>query len=116
MIKRFSQVFRFIKIIFVLVRYRLDEIVLSIPLLASLRFLAYLNPWYWMFRDPRPRAERLRAALETLGPIYVKFGQALASRHDLLPDDIVEGLSGLVDQVPSFPSHVAVDIIEKTRI
>ena len=61
-----------------------------------------------------PRAERLRLALEALGPIFVKFGQMLSTRRDLLPTDIAEELAKLQDQVPPFPSELALAQIEKS--
>ncbi len=64
-------------------------------------------------RTDRPRAERLREALETLGPIYVKFGQVLSTRRDLVPLDIADELAKLQDRVPPFPSDLAVAEIEK---
>jgi len=63
-------------------------------------------------RDPRPRGERLRLALEELGPVFVKFGQALSTRPDIVPADIAEELAKLQDRVPPFPGSVARTIIE----
>jgi ubiquinone biosynthesis protein len=60
-----------------------------------------------------PRGQRLRQALECLGPIFVKFGQVLSTRRDLLPLDIADELSKLQDQVPPFESAVAVATIER---
>jgi len=62
----------------------------------------------------RPRGERLRRALETLGPIFVKFGQVLSTRRDLVPLDIADELAKLQDQVPPFPSELAVAEIERS--
>ncbi len=62
----------------------------------------------------RPKGERLRLALQAAGPIYVKFGQMLATRRDLLPKDIADELAKLQDQVPAFPSSQARDIIKKS--
>jgi ubiquinone biosynthesis protein len=64
-------------------------------------------------RKNEPRAQRLREALETLGPIYVKFGQVLSTRRDLLPLDIADELARLQDQVPAFPSHKAIAEVER---
>jgi ubiquinone biosynthesis protein len=61
-----------------------------------------------------PRAQRLREALETLGPIYVKFGQVLSTRRDLLPLDIADELARLQDQVPPFASALAVAEVERS--
>jgi ubiquinone biosynthesis protein len=66
-------------------------------------------------RDLRaPRGERLRLALESLGPIFVKFGQVLSTRRDLLPADLADQLARLQDRVPPFPSEQAVAMIEKS--
>jgi ubiquinone biosynthesis protein len=63
-------------------------------------------------RDPRPRGERLRLALESLGPVFVKFGQALSTRPDILPPDVAVELAMLQDRVPPFPGAVAREAIE----
>lgn len=102
---------RLLKIIFVVLRFGLDEF-----LLAHERTSWMLRPLNWLlfFRDvSRPRAERLRLALETLGPIFVKFGQLLSTRRDLIPTDIADELAKLQDQVPPFPSDQAVAILEE---
>ncbi len=101
---------RFLKIIFVVLRFGLDEF-----LLAHERTSWLLRPLNWLlfFRDvSRPRAERLRLALEALGPIFVKFGQLLSTRRDLIPTDIADELAKLQDQVPPFHSAQAVDLLE----
>ncbi|TAM11837.1 MAG: ubiquinone biosynthesis regulatory protein kinase UbiB [Nevskiaceae bacterium] len=63
-------------------------------------------------RDPRPRGSRLRMALEELGPVFVKFGQALSTRPDLLPPDVATELAQLQDRVPPFPGEEAQRIVE----
>ena len=79
------------------------------------RFLFYLSPWTWFQRSAgATRGERLRLALEELGPIFVKFGQALSTRRDLLPVDIADELAKLQDRVPPFDGAVAVATIERT--
>ena len=98
-------------ILLVVLRYGLDELVLS----------NFRHPWLRLFtriltlgRDLRaPRGERLREALERLGPIFVKFGQVLSTRRDLMPPDIAEELAKLQDRVPPFASDVAVATIER---
>ncbi|MFP4182642.1 MAG: ubiquinone biosynthesis regulatory protein kinase UbiB, partial [Thiohalospira sp.] len=67
-------------------RHGLDELVYSLPVLRRLRWLRYATPGYWLHAR-RPRGERLRCALEDLGPVFVKFGQILSTRRDLLPPD-----------------------------
>jgi ubiquinone biosynthesis protein len=98
-----------------LVRHRLDEFVRATHLYRPLRYLYYFSPWTWFQRRVGgTRGERLRLALEELGPIFVKFGQALSTRRDLLPPDIADELAKLQDRVPPFPGDVAVAMIEKT--
>ena len=60
-----------------------------------------------------PRGERMRRALEDLGPLFVKFGQLLSTRRDLLPEDVADELAKLQDQVPAFPSEKARELIQK---
>jgi ubiquinone biosynthesis protein len=105
---------RLIEIQRVLVRHGLDEFVRATHLYRPLRFLFLLSPWTWAVRrGDAPRAERLRLALEELGPIFVKFGQALSTRRDLLPLDIADELAKLQDRVPPFDGKVARAIIEE---
>ncbi|MBN2690766.1 MAG: ubiquinone biosynthesis regulatory protein kinase UbiB [Burkholderiaceae bacterium] len=106
--RRLSRLF---KIFSVILRYGLDEIALS----------GFRHPWLrrlsrvlTLGRSLRtPRGERLRLALESLGPIFVKFGQVLSTRRDLMPTDIADELAKLQDNVPPFDSDVAVSIIER---
>ncbi len=94
----------------VLVKYGLDDIITEVHLLRPLRFLFILAP---RRRDrDAPLGERIRLALEELGPIFVKFGQALSTRRDLLPPDIANELAKLQDEVPPFPGEQAIEIIE----
>jgi len=103
-------VFRMIAIQRVLVKYGLDDLIKQMHLLRPLRFLFYLVP---RRRDrSAPLGERIRLALEELGPIFVKFGQAISTRRDLLPADIADELAKLQDAVPPFPAEQAVAIIE----
>jgi ubiquinone biosynthesis protein len=107
-----AQILRLAHINIVLVRHGLDEIILATHLFRFFRFLYYLAPWNWVPRQREPRAVRIRKALEDLGPIYVKFGQILSTRRDLLPDDIAEELARLQDRVPPFPGARAKAMIE----
>ncbi len=107
------RLFRLIQIHVILARYGLDELILSLHLFRPLRFLIYLNPWNWCVNKKRLRGERLRLALEALGPIFVKFGQALSTRRDLLPEDIADELAKLQDKVPPFPGEIAKQMIEQ---
>jgi ubiquinone biosynthesis protein len=103
---------RLLQIQRVLVRHGLDEIILATHLFRPLRFAFYLSPATWFHRDKGgTRAERLRLALEELGPIFMKFGQMLSTRRDLLPRDIADELEKLQDRVPPFPSDRARSII-----
>jgi len=100
-------------IAWVLMRHGLDEFILAAHLFRPIRFLRFLSPHYLAnLGKRRPRGERIRRALEDLGPIYVKFGQILSTRRDLLPDDIAEELAKLRDQVPPFPGEKAQTLIE----
>ncbi len=74
------------------------------------------NPFFLFFssRKKEPRGQRLREALETLGPIFVKFGQVLSTRRDILPLDIADELAKLQDKVPPFDSALAVEEIERS--
>ena len=98
---------RLIHINNVLVRHGLDEIVLATHLFRPVRFLVYLLPWTWFRRHHAERGERIRRALEDLGPIFVKFGQLLSTRRDLLPEDIASELAKLQDRVPPFSGSLA---------
>jgi ubiquinone biosynthesis protein len=95
-----------------LVRHGLDDFVRATHLYRPFRFLVYLSPWTWSQRSTGPRGERLRLALEELGPIFVKFGQALSTRRDLLPADIADELAKLQDRVPPFDGAIAIASIE----
>ena len=103
---------RLLKILTVATRYGLDEIAMSglrVP-----RTTRLLNTVFFWRRITSPRAIRLRLALEELGPIFVKFGQVLSTRPDLMPPDIVAELSLLQDRVPPFPSEQAIAQITRS--
>jgi len=110
---RLAQVVRLLRITQIFVRHDLDEFVSAIHLFRPYRLLLRLTPWRWWPRTPSPRGVRLREALEELGPIFVKFGQMLSTRPDLMPEDIAEELAKLQDQVPPFPEERAMTIIEQ---
>ena len=98
-------------IVFIVLRYGLDGLVLSSFQRPGLRLLARIMS---LGRDlSAPRGVRLREALERLGPIFVKFGQVLSTRRDLLPFDIADQLAQLQDRVPPFSSDIAVATIER---
>ncbi len=94
----------------VLVKYGLDEFIKETHLLRPLRFFFYIFP---RRRDTSaPLGERIRLALEELGPIFVKFGQAISTRRDLLPPDVADELAKLQDEVPPFPADEAIAILD----
>lgn len=103
---------RLFKIIRVVIRYGLDEIIATE--FAPPRIARIVNAiFFWRDLTP-PRGERLRRALEDLGPIFIKFGQVLSTRRDLMPPDIANELTRLQDRVPPFASDLAVQQIEKS--
>ncbi len=106
-----SRFFRGATIVWVVLRYGLDELVLS----------SFEHPWLRLLARvvsigrnlEAPRGQRLREALERLGPIFVKFGQVLSTRRDLMPPDIADELALLQDRVPPFDSQISVATIER---
>ncbi len=95
----------------VLVKYGLDDVIKQTHLLRPLRFLFYLFPR--RRSSSAPLGERIRLALEELGPIFVKFGQAVSTRRDLLPREVADELAKLQDDVPPFPAEIAVAILNE---
>jgi len=104
------RLFRLIKIVFVVLRFGLDEFLLAHERVRWMR--VPLNFLLFLRNTDKPRAVRLRLAMEALGPIFVKFGQMLSTRRDLMPADIADELAKLQDQVPPFPSAQAVAVLE----
>jgi ubiquinone biosynthesis protein len=99
---------RLIQIERALVRHGLADFVRETHLYRPLRFLFLASPWTWLQdRSAGSRGARLRLALEELGPVFVKFGQAISTRRDLLPPDIADELVKLQDAVPPFPGEEA---------
>ena len=91
-----------------LIRYQLDVFFVESDLLKPLRWVFLLSPSLWFRKKTKlTKGERLRLALEDLGPLYVKFGQSLSTRPDLLPEDIASELSKLQDKVPPFSGEDA---------
>ena len=107
-----SRFFRGISIVWVVLRYGLDELVLS----------SFQHPWLRALTRiitigrslDASRGQRLREALESLGPIFVKFGQVLSTRRDLMPPDIADELALLQDRVPPFDPDIAIATIERS--
>ncbi|HEY0060846.1 MAG TPA: AarF/UbiB family protein, partial [Telluria sp.] len=109
MILKFQRLF---KILRVAIKYGLDEIAISglkVPRTAKL-----IDTIIFWRNISAPRGERLRMALEELGPIFVKFGQVLSTRRDLMPPDIADELARLQDRVPPFSSELAIAQITKS--
>ena len=104
-----SRISRFFRIVWTIAKYRLDQVAQSI---APESRLARLSPLALLPRPTRSPAERLRLAIEDLGPIFVKFGQILSTRRDLLPTDYADELAKLQDRVPPFPAQAAIARIE----
>jgi ubiquinone biosynthesis protein len=105
------RLFRGVFIVWVMLRYGLDELVLTSFQKPWLRVIARIVS---IGRDLKaPRGQRIREALERLGPIFVKLGQVLSTRRDLLPVDIADELARLQDRVPPFPTEVAIATIER---
>jgi ubiquinone biosynthesis protein len=104
-------VIRLIKINRTLLRFGLNRSVIHKEA-KSLRLVSYFNPW--SFRAaPSERGESLCLMLEKLGPVFVKFGQMLSTRRDLLPEDIADALAKLQDSVSPFSGKEALAIVEK---
>ncbi len=106
-----SQLARLLFIAFTLLRFGVDDIALSGVRQRWVRVLARLSMVGRSFDEPR--GVRLRRALERLGPIFVKFGQVLSTRRDLLPLDVADELARLQDRVPPFPGVESVRLIEQ---
>ena len=106
-----SQLARLLFIAFTLLRFGVDDIALSGVRQRWVRALARLSMIGRSFDEPR--GVRLRRALERLGPIFVKFGQVLSTRRDLLPLDVADELARLQDRVPPFPGAESVRLIEQ---
>jgi ubiquinone biosynthesis protein len=104
--------FRGIKILYTVLRFGLDEIALNSLKGGPFRSIATLRSRIRSYKAPR--GQRLREALESLGPVFVKFGQMLSTRRDLMPADIADELARLQDQVPPFDGDDAVRIIERS--
>ena len=106
---------RLLEIQRVLLKHGLDDYVRATHLYRPLRFIFFLSPGIWFERRREAsRGERLRLALQELGPIFVKFGQAVSTRRDLLPTDLADELAKLQDRVPPFPGSEARRLIEQS--
>ena len=104
------RLFRLTKIVTVGLRFGLDRMILDADSSGRLARI-WQRVFFWRTFS-EPRAVRLRKALESLGPIFVKFGQMLSTRRDLLPPDLADELALLQDRVPPFPTAQALDLLE----
>lgn len=107
-----SKFLRLLAIQRVLISHGLDEIIFATHLLRPVRFLFYILPWNWFSKNKQKRAVRMRLMLDELGPIYVKLGQILSTRRDLIPEDIADEFAKLQDNVAPFSGGIARKIIE----
>ena len=112
--KHIKKWWRLVYIAYIWNKYNLVDIVADLPLMQAIKFTMYLNPKNWRRKKQDNRGERLRLALETLGPIFIKFGQALSTRPDVIPADLAKELSKLQDKVPPFPEAQSIEIIESS--
>jgi ubiquinone biosynthesis protein len=103
---------RLVRIQRVMHHYGLTEFVRGTAVESRLKWIAAASPWLWLQgRAHGTRGERLRLALQELGPVFVKFGQAISTRRDLLPPDIADELVKLQDQVPPFDGITARQLV-----
>lgn len=107
---------RLIKIIHVLITYHIDDLLKELPYSWLFRLPLKFLPSYWVFYFCSHKKEnsytRFRLALIELGPIFIKLGQLLATRRDLLDDDLADELELLTENVPPFDSGLAIEIVE----
>lgn len=105
---------RLLFINYILLKHGLDDIVFATRIFKPLRFLMFFSPARWTARKQKSQAIRIREAFEELGPIFIKFGQLLSTRADLLPDELATELAKLQDQVPPFCGKIAQAIVEQS--
>ncbi|MCX7115454.1 MAG: ubiquinone biosynthesis regulatory protein kinase UbiB [Gammaproteobacteria bacterium] len=112
MFKTARQFYRLLYIQYVFSKYGLDAILVELPWFRPVRYVKYLNPWNWSKKTRLKRGDAIRRAIQDLGPIFIKFGQAMSTRPDVLPEDIAMSLAQLQDNVPAFESELAVEKLE----
>lgn len=106
--------YRFYIIIYTLLRYRLDQLIPNIPLTRPMRWARWLFFFWLPAKYPnKPLGERLRLALQSLGPVWIKFGQMLSTRRDLFSAEVADELARLQDQVAPFAGELAKQQIEQ---
>ena len=103
---------RLLQILHTLLKARLDSEIVYLANSRLISFMLFISPWRLYSTKKKP-GERLRIALEDLGPIFIKFGQLLSTRPDIVPSEIAESLKILQDDLPHFPEKLAIEIIEK---
>jgi ubiquinone biosynthesis protein len=108
----FKDSFRLFKILNTLLKARLDKELETFTKPKIISFLLFISPWR-LYSSEKESGERLRLALEDLGPIFIKFGQLLSTRPDVVPGEIAKSLKALQDDLPHFSDKEAISIIEK---
>ncbi|MAS02536.1 MAG: ubiquinone biosynthesis regulatory protein kinase UbiB, partial [Gammaproteobacteria bacterium] len=108
----FKDLLRLLKIISTFLKARLDVELQDWQHSKMVAFLLFISPWR-LYSPQGESGERLRNALEELGPIFIKFGQLLSTRPDILPSDIASDLKALQDDLPPFSEQEALKIIER---
>lgn len=103
---------QFIRLFYLIFRYNLDEFLLQVPVFKHFYFLRWCNPFYVFSNRFIPRGQRLALALQEAGPLFIKFGQILSTRHDILPKDMIDHLVTLQDKVPPFSPKLAKQLIQ----
>ena len=107
-----SNLFRIIQIIYLFLKYDVDKMLVDSDIVSSKKYF-YILPWNWFRRKPvKNIPEKIRSMLEELGPIFVKLGQVISTRKDLLAEPIAKELSKLQDHVKPFPAEVSKSIVE----
>ncbi len=104
---------RLLRIQWTLLRHGLDDFILSLHLFRPVRWLLYVLPWHWRRKSQLPHPVRIRLALEDLGPVFIKFGQMISTRRDLLPPEMADELALLQDRVAPYDGEAARAEIER---
>jgi ubiquinone biosynthesis protein len=108
-----NNIIRIIQIIYLFIKYDVDKMLVDSSN-ASSKFYFYILPWNWFRTKPvKNIPEKIKMMLEELGPIFVKLGQVISTRKDLLGDDVANELSKLQDHVKPFPKEISMRIIEE---
>ena len=108
-----NNLIRIIQIIYLFIKYDVDKMLVDSSNTSS-KFYFYILPWNWFRTKPvKNIPEKIKMMLEELGPIFVKLGQVISTRKDLLGDDVANELSKLQDHVEPFPKEISMRIIEE---